>query len=191
MRRRGSPELLRYAVAGLAGGLLGSFAMNQWARLVSADSTRREAEGAAPGGDRVGRGVQPPQAEGAADEDATVRSASIAYRAVTGEEPDAATRRWLGSGMHYAFGAGVGVLYGLIATRAPWIRRAHGTVYGTLVWAIADEGIMPALGLSRGPRQLSTGVLAYGVAGHLVFGATLESVTRMAEAPRPPAPRPG
>jgi putative membrane protein len=143
---------------------------------VSADSTRREGTGAAPGGDRVGRGVQPPQAEIRADEDATVKSASIAYRAVTGEEPDREAKRWLGSAMHYAFGAGVGLTYGLVAARASWIRAGHGTFYGALVWAIADEGIMPALGLSRGPGELSRGVLAYGLGGHFVFGAVLDSV---------------
>lgn len=172
------------AAIGLAGGIAASFAMNQFARMVTAGSTRREAEGAAPGGDRVGRGVQPPQAEGTADDDATVRSGSIAYRAIAGREPDTETRRRLGSGAHYAFGAAVGLAYGLLGARVPSLRAGYGTAYGTLVWAIADEGVMPALGLSRGPRRLPPGVHAYALLGHLVYGAVLESFVRLGESAR-------
>jgi hypothetical protein len=170
----------------MAGGLLGSFAMNQFARVVSDGGTRREAEGAAPGGDRVGRGVQPPQAEGRAEEDATVQSSAAAYRAITGLEPDRDTRRRLGTAAHYAFGGALGIAYGILSTRMPSVRAGFGTLYGALVWALADEGVMPALGLSRGPRQLTPGVLAYGLLGHFVFGAALESALRLAEAAHEP-----
>ena len=43
-----------------------------------------------------------------------------------------------------------------------------------LVWAIADEGLMPALNLSRSPRQLSAGMHAYSLLGHAVYGSALE-----------------
>lgn len=174
------------AALGLAGGLLGSFAMNQFARVVSAGGTRREAEGAAPGGDRVGRGVQPPQAEGRAEEDAAVQSSAAAYRAITGIEPDRDTQRRLGTAAHYAFGGALGLAYGLLSTRAPSLRAGFGTLYGALVWAIADEGVMPALGLSRGPRQLTSGVLAYGLLGHFVYGVALESTLRLGQATHEP-----
>lgn len=39
---------------------------------------------------------------------------------------------------------------------------------------------MPALRLSRGPRQLSFGVHAYALAGDWVFGVTLDSAARFA-----------
>jgi hypothetical protein len=47
------------------------------------------------------------------------------------------------------------------------------------VWAIADEAAMPALGLSRGPRQLTRGMHAYSLLGHRMYGATLEAVRRL------------
>src|SRR4051794_1142697 len=77
-----SSPLARCA-AGIAGGLLASVAMNVFARALTA-ARGREADGAAPGADRHGRGVQPPQAEGAAEDDAAVRAGATAYRAVTG-----------------------------------------------------------------------------------------------------------
>jgi hypothetical protein len=171
-------SLWQRCVIGFAGGLLGAFAMNAFARAVDAATDGREAEGAAPGGDRVGRGVQPPQADGQADDDATVRVATAAYRALTDTEPSRAVRSWLGTGVHYAFSVTLGVGYALVAQRAPLVRAGFGTAYGTAVWAVADELIMPLFGLSRGPRQLPAGVHAYALAGHCVYGLTLETITR-------------
>lgn len=147
-------------------------------RHVGAATHGREASGAAPGRNRTGRGVQPPQADGRAEDDATVRVGTVAYRALTGEEPGRAARTWSGSAVHYAFAASVGACYALASERLPVSRTAHGAAYGTAVWLVADELVMPLLGLSRGPRQLSAGVLAYGLVGHWVYGLTLESSMR-------------
>ena len=172
-------NLQERCLMGFAGGLIGALAMNLFSRAVSSAGNGREATGAAPGNDRVGRGVQPPQADGPAGDDATVRVGSIAYRTVTGRTPDHGIRPWLGTAVHYAFSGTIGACYALAADRLPIIRAAYGTAYGTAVWIVADELIMPLLGLSRGPRQLPAGVHAYALAGHWVYGATLESALRV------------
>ena len=164
--------------AGFAGGIAGSLAMNLLVRAVGAARGGREAAAAAPGADRTGRGVQPPQAETVADDDATVRVGTTAYRAVTGEQPSHRTALKLGSAAHYAFGAAAGAAYALLAPSLPSLTRANGLVYGALVWMLADEIAMPALRLSRGPRSLSPGLLALGLAGHLAYGAALDAVRR-------------
>jgi uncharacterized protein DUF1440 len=163
---------------GIAGGLLGASAMNLFARGVVALGQGREAPGAAPGPDREGRGVQPPQSATTADQDATVLAGTAAFRAITGEEPDPRAQQRLGSAAHYAFAAGAGLTYALLALAWPAITSARGAAYGTLVWAAADEGIVPALGLSRGPQEIDAGVHAYALLGHFVFGATLDAVLR-------------
>jgi uncharacterized membrane protein YagU involved in acid resistance len=165
---------------GLTAGLLGALTMNLFARVVRRRNGGREAEGAAPGINRDGRGAQPPQAIARADDDAAVRVGRTAYRTVTGVEPSLAIKPWLGSAAHYAFGGSLGIYYVLAADRAPLLRAGYGTLFGSLVWAIADEGVMPALGLSRGPRQLSSAVHAYAVAAHWVYGATLEAIRQCA-----------
>ena len=170
-------------LAGLAGGLVGAFVTNLYTRAISAATCGKEAEGAASGTDRVGRGMQPPQAIGDASNDATVQVGSIAYEAVVGSPPPASYRAPLGTAAHYAFSAGAGMTYGLLASRFPALRIGFGTVYGCLVWALADEGMVPALGLSRGPRQLSLGVHAYSLLGHAIFGAALEGARRAARRP--------
>jgi uncharacterized membrane protein YagU involved in acid resistance len=172
------PSAIRDAAVGFAAGLAASFAMNVFARIASANNTQREAAGAAPGSDRSGRGVQPPQAVGNAANDSTVRSASAVYETVTGHPPDPAMKPWLGGAGHYLFGGAAGAIYGVLAPRSEAIRAGFGTVYGSTVWAMADEGVLPVLGLSRGPRQLPPGVQLYSLFGHWVYGATLESVRR-------------
>lgn len=154
--------------------------MNVFGRIVVSVRGGREATGAAAGADRRGRGVQPPQAEHEASDDATARVGRAVYRAVTGREPRRVDEAWLGSAAHYAFSGAVGAAYGVMRERVPMIRAGCGTLYGTLVWIAADEIAMPALRLSRGPRQLSFGVHAYALAGHWVFAVALDSVARFA-----------
>jgi uncharacterized membrane protein YagU involved in acid resistance len=172
---------LSLAIVGVAGGLLGGVTMNLFARLVRSTNHGREADGAAPGVERDGRGVQPPQADRHSEDDATVRVGTTVYQTIAGTQPSDDTKQWLGSAAHYGFSAALGVMYALAIERAPMLRAGFGTLYGTLVWAIADEAVMPALGLSRGPREQPLGVHAYALSGHWVFGATLECVRRLGE----------
>lgn len=152
--------------------------MNLFSQAVGAVGAGRQPTGAAPGHDSVGHGVQPPQAEGAAEDDAAVRVGRVAYRALTGSTPGHATRSRLGTAVHYAFGATVGACYAVAAQRLPIMRAGHGTAYGTAVWMVADEMIMPVLGLSRGPGRLPLGVHAYALASHWIYGLALESAVR-------------
>jgi uncharacterized membrane protein YagU involved in acid resistance len=165
--------------AGVVGGLFGALAMDVFARAVRIVNDGVEARGAAPGDDREGRGMQPPQALDRAEQDAAVQTGTVVYRTMTGEAPPRCARRWLGTAAHYGFGAASGAMYGLLSGSAPDLRAGYGIGYGTLVWAVADEGAIPALGLSRGPGDLPLGVHAYAIAGHWVYGATLEASLRL------------
>ena len=152
--------LTRRIVRGAAAGALGSLAMNLFARAT---------------GDRRAHGVQPPQSK-PLDEDAPEQVGAAAFEMVSGSEPDEELEQPLGTAAHYAFGAAMGVAYALLSPRLPVLRRGHGTLYGTLVWLFADEGLMPALGLSRGPAQLPLRTHAYALAGHVVYGAAVAAV---------------
>jgi putative membrane protein len=167
-------------LAGVVAGLAGALAMNLYARGVRSIMGGREAAGAAPGPQRDGRGMQPPQADTTADDDGAVRAGRAGYRMVTGRLPSHAIEPALGTAAHYAFGAAVGGCYGLLAERMPLLRTGFGTVYGSTVWLAADEGMMPALGWSKRPDELTPAVHLYSLVGHWVYGATLESVRRLA-----------
>src|SRR5687768_10797663 len=147
-------------VQGAIAGAVGSLAMNLFARAT---------------GDRRAHGVQPPQADPLED-DAPEQVGAAAFEIVSGSEPDEELEQPLGTAAHYAFGAAMGVAYALLSPRLPLLRRGYGTLYGTLVWLLADEGLMPALGLSRGPAQLPPRTHAYAFAGHVVYGAAMAAV---------------
>jgi uncharacterized membrane protein YagU involved in acid resistance len=109
-----------------------------------------------------------------------VRTGKIVYHALTGYQPSRDVEAWLGTGAHYAFGAALGVCYGLASRRVPSLRAGVGVLYGTLVWAVADEAVIPAAGLSRPAEALPPGLHLYAWCGHWIYGATLETVMRMA-----------
>ncbi len=171
--------LARACFAGVVGGLLGGLVMNTFTRVVASATGGREADGVAPGADRVGRGMQPPQAEDHTEDDAAVRVGSAAYRALTADEPDAQRRLMLGALAHYGFSAAAGVGYALAVRKIPALGLGRGSLYGSLVWITADEAAMPLLGLSRGPREQSAGMHAYSLAGHWLYGMTVASVHRL------------
>ena len=171
-------SLLSGALAGAIAGVAGALAMNQVQRLAARAGHGREAGDATIGLPRTGRGPQPAQAIGNASDDATAKVANAALSVVGYELNDRRAKQRAGEFVHLAFGAINGALYGLAAELDPRVTAAAGVPFGASLWAVADEGAVPALGLSRGPRDASPGLLAYGLLSHCVFGITTEVVRR-------------
>ena len=88
-------------------------------------------------------------------------------------------RHAAGLAVHYATGAGLGVLYTLAGRWLPDVRAGFGTAYGAAVSALLDEGLVPALGLAPPPGDVPLADHAEGVAAHLVFGVALEAAVRV------------
>ncbi len=166
------------ACAGALAGVAGALAMNQFQRLAVRAGGGREADDATIGLPRTGRGPQPAQAVANASVDATAMVANAALRSVGYELTNPRARQVAGEFVHLAFGAINGALYGLAAELDGRVTAAAGVPFGASVWAVADEGVVPALGLSRGPRELTPGLLAYGLLSHCVYGVTTELVRR-------------
>jgi uncharacterized membrane protein YagU involved in acid resistance len=105
-----------------------------------------------------------------------VRVANAALGMVGQRLTDPQAKRVAGEFVHLAFGAINGAIYGVAAELEPRVTAAGGVPFGAGLWAVADEGMVPALGLSRGPREVSAGLLAYGLLSHFVYGMTTECV---------------
>ena len=145
---------VKLAAIGVVSGIVAAMAMDAFSScLRSLNGNGREAAGATPGAARHAKGTQPAQANESGDDDATVKVGTAAFEAVTGETPSRETQQWLGTFAHYGFAAAMGVNYLLASEQAPDMRRGYGTVYGSLVWAAADEGVLPAAGLSKKPES--------------------------------------
>lgn len=89
-----------------------------------------------------------------------------------------------GIAVHYAIGIGPAMLYGPLRRRYPALSAGGGLLYGLGLFLLADEGIVPALGLAGRPAEYPWQAHARGLVGHLVLGAathaTLEALDRAA-----------
>ncbi|MDQ3138435.1 MAG: DUF1440 domain-containing protein [Gemmatimonadota bacterium] len=85
----------------------------------------------------------------------------------------------LGAGLHWALGIGAGAAYAVARRRFESVGRAAGFGFGTAFWALVDEGVVPALGLTPGPRAFPWQTHARGLAGHLTFGTVTDGTLRL------------
>ena len=84
-----------------------------------------------------------------------------------------------GNIVHYAFGAGVGGLYGGLATVMPRLTLALGLPFGIAVWLGAHVIMVPALGLAAPPTRQPPLKEAVEFMLHLVYGAVTELARRL------------
>lgn len=152
MRRR-KPRVWKGTLAGLAGGLAGSFAMNQFQKIWN------KARGGSSGESH--------------EDPATVKAAeTIAY--IPEERKVAA-----GNAVHYAFGTANGAMYGALAEVSPTARAGAGSLFGATLFVVADEVLVPMFGWSRPPKKYPWTTHAYGLASHLVYGFATDGVRRV------------
>jgi uncharacterized membrane protein YagU involved in acid resistance len=124
------------------------------------------------------QGEQQRQTGDAEADDATMKTAEKISELVFHRQLSHQEKKKLGPVVHYAFGASTGALYGAIAEIVPRATFGAGLPYGTAVFLGADEIAVPALGLSKPPREYPASTHLYGLASHLVYGLSLEMVRR-------------
>ena len=161
-------------VAGLAGGLIASWTMNQfqaaWTRIAEGSEKSHGAQSMQPSEGSKGEQGQ----DTAEQDDATVETAKVISKGVFGHELQESEKESAGAAVHYAFGTVTGGLYGALAEVTPQVTTATGLPFGAAFWLLADEITVPLLGLSKGPAQYPASTHAYALASHLVYGVTAE-----------------
>ena len=160
-------------VAGLAGGLVASWTMNQfqaaWTRIQEGSEKPHGAQSMQPA-----EGSKGNQQDAKEQDDATVKAAKIISTEVLGHELQESEKKPAGAAVHYAFGTLSGGLYGALAEVTPQVTTGGGVPFGAAFWLLADEISVPLLGLSKGPSEYPVSTHAYALASHLVYGATAE-----------------
>jgi hypothetical protein len=171
-------HLLRGIIAGTLGGLAGALAMNAFQAASSktaelAERLRAEPEERA---DRLSKNANQgePREHDETTEPATVKAAEAVSRIVLGHELEEQEKDAAGMAMHLAMGVTSGAIYGAAAEITPVVTSGSGAPYGLAVWAVADEIVVPALGLSRPPFQHPPSTHLYAMGSHLVYGVVLE-----------------
>lgn len=159
----GETDLMKGLLAGVAGGLLASYLMEQFQEAWSAvsDAMRSSKK-------RGGRKSDP----------ATVKAANVISEKVTGHRLPSHYKSIAGEAMHYGMGASSAAVYGVLAEVAPIVTIGNGVGFGTGLWLLADEVAVPAAGFSRPPQEIPLTIHIYAFASHLVYGWVTETVRR-------------
>ncbi len=169
--------------AGLVAGLVASVVMNQFqallGKLIEGVERSHGAQSLQQGSPQHGVAGEL-QKHGSDDEqdDAAMRLANAISVGVFDQELTRSEKHTAGTALHYAYGISMGGLYGAAAELVPAVTAGAGLPYGASIWVVADEGVVPALGLSKSPTDYPFSIHAYALTSHFVFGLTTELVRR-------------
>lgn len=194
-------DVLKGMAAGMIGGLIGSWLMNQ---VHTVSRALQRAGGYSGNGTPRQRTGDPPSATGrrapangqrkrssrqsentgeaeeaASDESATVRTAQMVSRRIARRELGFQQERLGGQIAHYGFGTVMGAIYGGLIEVMPKASTGWGLPFGLAVWLFGDELMLPLLGLGRKPTKVSLGLHAESFAAHLAYGLTSDTVRRL------------
>lgn len=180
---QGEGNVWKGLAAGVVGGLVASLVMNKFQALLSKLAEGEERSHGAQSQQQghpqrgIGRELQK-EGKDDADDDAAERLANAVSVAVSDQELTESEKETAGTALHYAMGVTSGAIYGVAAELIPESTIGAGLPFGAAVWLVADEGIVPAIGLSKSPAEYPLSIHAYSIASHLVFGLTTELVRR-------------
>lgn len=162
------PNVVKGLAAGVIAGVVASYVMTEFQSLWS-----RVAEEVSENGDSSGRDDQQQE-----ETPATVKAAQAISKNVFDHRLQESEKPVAGEIVHYLMGATSGAVYGVTAELAPLVTKGVGVPFGTAVWAIADEIVVPRLGLSKPPAKYPVSTHVYGFASHVVYGLTTDLIRR-------------
>lgn len=169
--------------AGAAGGLVASVVMNQvqalLGKLLGGEERSHGAQSLQQGSPQQGVALELKE-RGSDDsrDDAAMRLANAISEAAFDHKLSRSEKEVAGTAVHYIFGITTGAWYGATAEMIPAVTAGAGLPFGTFVWLAADEGVVPALGLSKAPDEYPLSIHAYALTSHFVYGLTTEMVRR-------------
>jgi putative membrane protein len=181
-KRHQKNDIWKGLAAGVVSGLAASWVMNQfqaaWGKMAEGIDKPHGAQSLQDGTPHhgVGRELQERGSE-ESDDNAAVRMASIVSEEVFDHKLQDKEEKEVGGAVaHYAMGAASGALYGAAAEVLPEVTMGTGLPFGAAVWLVADEALVPALGLSKSPTEYPLSKHAYALTSHLVYGVATELV---------------
>jgi putative membrane protein len=182
-RRSENRDLLKGLAAGVAGGIAASWVMNQfqstWSKLTDGVERPHGAQSLQDGSPDHGVARELEERGSNDDNDnAAVRAGTAVAEFGFDTKLTRPEKENAGAVAHYAMGAASGAIYGVAAELTPAATAGVGIPFGAAVWVIADEGLVPALGLSKSSTEYPLSIHAYALASHLVFGLSTEVVRR-------------
>lgn len=170
MRRNNHSSTWKGVAAGLAGGLAGSWTMNEfqsiWANAQKKHEQRQNPQ----------KAQQP--SDGQPSPDATMKTAEAISESFTGRRLSYQEQKKAGPIVHYGFGTLMGGVYGAAAEKLPALSKGLGITYATALFVGADELAIPTLRLGPSPAEAPLSKHAYALVSHWVYGVTADIVRR-------------
>jgi hypothetical protein len=162
MKRHIRPSPIGALARGLVAGALGSAAQDLFFRLTrKIEPARLEGAFAPPERDQI-------------EENATE---TVARRVMEGllQRPLSPAGKARGAiVVHYAFGAALGGMYGLLRETTPALRTPLGTLaYGFGAWMVGDNLVIPTFRLGGWPQAYPLKTHAYALGAHLVYSVAV------------------
>lgn len=162
MERIDAGNVMKGAVAGLVGGLVASFVMSEFQALVT----------------KLAESEEKQKSKKNTEEPATVKAAKQISEKIFDHKLTKKEKGPAGEAVHYAMGATSGLIYGAAAEIAPMTTLGAGMPFGAAVWLVADDVVVPALGLSKSPTAYPLSTHAYALSSHFVYGLATDVVRR-------------
>lgn len=166
-------DVLKGMVAGVIGGLAASLAMDLFQNAVNKIAENMEMS------ENDSSKKSSKKRKKKEQEPATVKAAEAITDGVFGHKLTKDEKKIADPVMHYAMGATSGAIYGAAAEFSSLTTVGEGLPFGTAVWLIADDVVVPALGLSKPPTEYPFSTHAYALSSHLVYGLTTEVVRKL------------
>ena len=160
MKKTDANDVVKGAVAGLVGGIVGSLVMTGFQTLLSSLSEEEK---------------KPKRKK---EEPANVKAAEEISEGLFDHKLKKSEKEPAGEAMHYAMGATSGLIYGIASEIAPVTTVGLGLPFGAAVWLVADDVVVPALGLAKPATEYPLSTHAYALSSHLVYGLTTDIVRR-------------
>ncbi|HEV2464655.1 MAG TPA: DUF1440 domain-containing protein [Acidobacteriaceae bacterium] len=156
-------SILRGTVAGIAGGLIASWAMNEF----MAGPGRKIQQSLSDGNS----GQKPDNVE----DDATMKAAdSIVDITTGGRHLSQEGKKKAGPIVHYGYGALMGGIYGGLVEYWNAPKAGFGALFGTVLFGAGDLAAVPALHLGASPTEQPPSALVNPFLGHVVYGTAAE-----------------
>ena len=173
-------DVLRGAVAGVIGGCIASWVMNQYLSAQRPPANPEPSQACEQGGQSSQQSQESQKSAANQGDDATVKTAQAISRGLFNHELTPQEKKVAGPAVHYGYGMLVGGLYGALAEVWAPASAGFGMVYGMALWLFGDETAVPVLGLGPPPTQVAARDHADYLAGHLVYGIALDISRRFA-----------
>lgn len=171
------PNRWKGALLGLIGGAVGTYAMSEHIKIVSALDGSNPLSKTVQNGPHALDHISLIGQHHEQDESSTAAVGRIVYHALTGKNPNDDTKNVLSYLVDYGYGSLQGGIYGALTGTDVSRDLLAGPIFGTIIWLLGDEGAVSLLGLADGPTKYPLSQHLHRWAVHIAYGTATAATT--------------